>query len=389
MKSHNEIPSNEQDLERFKLKLGLIKFLLGTVVIGLISLALNYQIQSNQIKLEEEKTRREIDLQEKKAEFEYLEKFMKHAVNKDINVRIQFADYMKSVALSAKIKHIWTKYLELLKQENELLIAQKNKLESNVNEKKIKLAEIPQNQQSQRIEIVQQISETSKEIALLKDKIDRKKYGTFEENYTDYNQMLRKAEQAKKAGHYEEQRRFLEQVVPEVPESLQYYVLTELALCFRSLHDFRQARLYMEQAAAMVPENSSTLYLLAIMQKNDNQMEKALKSLKKAQNLSTGMTKLKIQLVTAGYLILDGQPENGMKKFETIKDKLLSDSYFDMTLAWFYAVAGLEDKFYNKLEASLKNNRQQTLIWIDREVDLKSYREDARFKQLIQTYEYR
>src|SRR4051812_2455895 len=71
-------------IERLKVYAGLLKFIVGTVVLGTISLFFNEQYRHTQLDLEKERSRRALELQERQAEVEYLSKFATNAMDKDI-----------------------------------------------------------------------------------------------------------------------------------------------------------------------------------------------------------------------------------------------------------------------------------------------------------------
>ena len=75
-----------------------------------------------------------------------------------------------------------------------------------------------------------------------------------------------------------------------------------------------------------------------------------------------------------------------MKFFATIENRISSDGNLAINLAWFHAVAGQKDAFYQALERALKLARLNTLVWIDQEVDIDAYRDDERFKTLVAKY---
>ena len=49
-------------------------------------------------------------------------------------------------------------------------------------------------------------------------------------------------------------------------------------------------------------------------------------------------------------------------------------------------MADQKEDFYKELEFALDRSRQQTLWWIDQEVDIKKYSEEERFKKLLAKY---
>ncbi len=164
--------------------------------------------------------------------------------------------------------------------------------------------------------------------------------------------------------------------------------LEALALVYRSLHDFQKARVVMEQAVALGAATSSTLYNLAIMQKNDARIDLALKSLERASSATTNTREsANIELVIAGYLIYANRRNEGLRRFETLKPRLVPADIFAINLAWFYAVADRKQDFYVALERALMLRPGETLVWIDQEVDIDKYRDEARFKELLTRYQ--
>ena len=103
--------------------------LVGTAAVGVTGALVNYEIQNTQLALEQEKTRRQLELEEKKFEAAnrderrrqeqtYLQQFLSEALNEDIQRRIDFAQYVGSVTLNEEMRDLWTKYHKAL--ENEL-----------------------------------------------------------------------------------------------------------------------------------------------------------------------------------------------------------------------------------------------------------------------------
>jgi hypothetical protein len=390
---------SDPGLERLKILIGLVKFLIGTVALGAVTLFFNHQYQNAQIALEEKKSEHAIALQDSQAEFDYLAKFMTRAMDQDLKVRIQLADYMKSVALSPKIKKIWSDYFDLLITEEKEAEADKLRLVEQENAAKEKaakqFAEIPIGQTAALWDSAQEyakmIQDLRNRLYIVQDKLDRQRYGTYAANQFDFENLLTQAQAAERAGHYEQQRDLLLQAKSRAPDSLRYVISTLLANVSRSLHDFPNALAYMEEAIAAGPRTPTPRALsgLAIMQKNDNQIGAALKSLYEAESLSNGAEKLYIELVIAGYLIHAGQHEEGLKRFASIKDQLDHSDDFAVNLAWFYAVADRKEEFYKALEHALEVDPTNTLVWIDQEVDIDKYRNEPRFQTVVAKYKGR
>jgi len=68
--------------ERLKIWVGLVKFLLGTFALGLVTTLINKEFQEREIELKE---------------LEQLGKFVEHAIQEDIGIRKRFAEYFSKV----------------------------------------------------------------------------------------------------------------------------------------------------------------------------------------------------------------------------------------------------------------------------------------------------
>lgn len=120
-------------LEREKLRYDLAK-LLVSVLIGTVGVAvMNYNFQIRQLEqqklqdaaelqLQQEKTRTELQLQQeqakaerRKAEMEYLGKYLDNALQDDIVRRLRFAEYFARLTVSEDLKKEWEQYSEDLK----------------------------------------------------------------------------------------------------------------------------------------------------------------------------------------------------------------------------------------------------------------------------------
>ncbi len=97
---------NEKKLE---LWLSLLKFVLGTFTIGIITAVINWQIQT-----------REIDLKDKEAEFREMERlgeFVQHALAENVAVRKRFSQYFSTVTRSEELRGRWKEYAKLVELE--------------------------------------------------------------------------------------------------------------------------------------------------------------------------------------------------------------------------------------------------------------------------------
>ena len=400
---------------RLALVLSFIKFMVGTVATGVATLIVSTQYHNAQLALEEKKSTAELVLAEKKAdaairleekknehtmslqdrvaEVEYLGKFLTQAMDDDIKHRIHLAEYMTAAALTPHLRDIWSNYKKQLIAQQEALEKEKNKTDVEVTAKERevgkKIAAIPIEKRVEEnetiLEYARDLQLMKKQLYTLQDQLDRQQYGSLKENYVDFPDMLQKAETARINRQYDVQRDLLLKARDRAPDALQPYILTSLSTAYRALHDFTNGRIVMEKAVALGPKSMSALFQLAIMQKNDGQIDSALKSLDEAESMA-GSRLPDIELVIAGYLIHAGKRDEGIRRFNAIKDQLVPRERFTVNLAWYYAVADQKEDFYKELEFALDRSRQQTLWWIDQEVDIKKYSDEERFKKLLAKY---
>jgi hypothetical protein len=371
-------------IERLQIYVGLAKFLIGTVALGAITLAFNQQYRNAQLDLEEKKNEHALQLQEKQAEVEYLSKFVNEAMRKDIKDRVDFADYMKSVALSKTLQEIWSKYYAVLNERAKEAQEKIKELDGQKQEvaKQLAAVEFAKANQPDTKELVDQLQRIYSNLYSTQAALDEKQYGSFKENFFDFRSVAADATAARRAGNYQRERDFLLGAVENAPKDVKPYFLARLTGAYRSLHDFSNARRAAEEAVDLAP-TADSLYRLAIMQKNDNWLDLALNSLSKAADLSQGQERTQIELVTAGYLIHNGQRDEGLRRFEALQPKLQPRDDFIGNIAWFNAVADRKEEFYKALERSLEVNRDATLQWIVQEVDIDRFRNKERFKQLV------
>ncbi len=373
------------------------KFLMGTVVVAVVAPILNYQYQSAQLALEETKIRHSIELQdrqsahamkleEKKAEVEYLGKFMAHAMTEDLKSRMRFAYYMRSIALSPNVQKAWLDYHKELEKESRATQNTIDTISVGLKEKGEKLAEVVKQNQVQdpaTRSLVKEIEVATNSLYRAQERLDRQEFGKAEQRAVNFYELVTKADDAERLERFEEQRDLLLKAYQESPPAVHPYILTRLADAYRSLHQFELARKYMELALDSGPPSVGRLVSLAIMQKNDNKLPDALKTLERASATAKDQQKLEVELITAGYLIHAGKREEGIKRFEQIKSKLLASNDFAINLAWFYAVADRKPEFYEQLETALNVQRARTLVWINQEVDIEKFRGEERFKTLV------
>jgi tetratricopeptide (TPR) repeat protein len=200
--------------------------------------------------------------------------------------------------------------------------------------------------------------------------------------------MYLAADEAGKGDH-DRERILLLAAYARAPKSSCEQVLTRLAFCLRALKDFRGAVRYMELAVVLIkpgdPELTTALYNLAILQKNDGRLPDALKAIREALKLNPESWNL--QMLEAGYLVLNGQRDDGLAAFSKIQRPQAAVEFFDIMNAWFYAVSQQRDKFYPAFEQALAESQSTHILeWIDQDVDLDVYRNEAEFKALVEKH---
>ncbi|MFH0939052.1 MAG: transglutaminase family protein [Planctomycetota bacterium] len=194
------------------------------------------------------------------------------------------------------------------------------------------------------------------------------------------------------AGDYETERRLLLSAFSRAPKSSEAELLQRLAFCLRNLKDYRGAARYMELATTLILENSpdyvNVLYNLAIMMKNDKRLDEALTIIRAALKKSSESWNL--QMLEAGYMIMNNQREDGLKRFEKIERPRSDLEAYEGMLAWFYAVSHQREKFYSQLDRALALSQSpHILIWIEQDIDLDVYRNEPEFKALVEKHRQR
>lgn len=100
--------------ERFKAWLNFSQFILGTVVLGIVSIAISNQIQT-----------REVEIKEQDANA----KFLEQALQEDVGVRRRFAQYFSHVTRSSELRSRWGEYAKLVETEYQETLVEKKRLE--------------------------------------------------------------------------------------------------------------------------------------------------------------------------------------------------------------------------------------------------------------------
>jgi len=104
-------------LERYKTEVEQRKFLLGSVVVALITFFASHVIQSREVAIKERESER--------LEIEQLGKYIEHALSENVATRERFARYFWRVSRSKDLKQGWERYLDDV-------LAEKKKVEASV-----------------------------------------------------------------------------------------------------------------------------------------------------------------------------------------------------------------------------------------------------------------
>jgi hypothetical protein len=127
------------DIERFKEWIGFSKFLLGTVILGLVATGINYHFQKREIEIKE---------------MEQLGKYVEHAIDENLAVQKMFADYFATMTTSDELRTRWHEYqgkIDIKIEEEEAKLAAK-KEEAREEQAKISLLEKRLGEQQEEIE---------------------------------------------------------------------------------------------------------------------------------------------------------------------------------------------------------------------------------------------
>jgi hypothetical protein len=180
-------------------------------------------------------------------------------MDKDFKVRVDFADYMKSVALSKTLKEIWSKYYDILSQKQAETEQERAQLVVRKDDTARQLAtiEFTKPNAPSTAELVKQLQGTYDELYLVQQKLDRARYGTFQQNYFDFRQAAKDAAAAQQAGNYARERDLMLDAAGRVPREVKPYFLARLANAYRALHDFANADKTMQEAVDLAPTADS------------------------------------------------------------------------------------------------------------------------------------
>lgn len=167
------------EIEKLKIRYGLLKFFLGTFAVSILSLVINWQIQEKKLQFE---------IQTKESD--YIAQFLQHGLDKELEKRRDFAAYFVRLSPSEEARSRWKGYLDFVEdlirqaREAEKMIAQKD-AELRIAAEKVALAQQQAEEarteilrlssssvdKTQIIQLKKQLSQSSQEAEALRDQL--------------------------------------------------------------------------------------------------------------------------------------------------------------------------------------------------------------------------
>lgn len=123
--SDNQKAPTSDEIEKLRIKYNFLKFLLGTFVVGILSIVINWQIQEKKLQFE---------IQTK--ENDYIAQFLEHGLVNKLERRRDFAAYFVRLSPSDNARARWQNYLEFIED----LISKAKVVERKITEKDRELA---------------------------------------------------------------------------------------------------------------------------------------------------------------------------------------------------------------------------------------------------------
>lgn len=138
--SLSELERAKLDFERYKARLDLYKFALGSVFVAIVIAAIPPSFQwatsvledrrlQAQAKIDQKNKEAEAVFQQQKFRDEYIKEFLTNAINQDVELRIRFAIYFSYVA-DDKYREHWVAYHTKLKEERDAIRKTINEMET-------------------------------------------------------------------------------------------------------------------------------------------------------------------------------------------------------------------------------------------------------------------
>jgi tetratricopeptide (TPR) repeat protein len=161
-------------------------------------------------------------------------------------------------------------------------------------------------------------------------------------------------------------------------------LLTHLSTCLRGLRDHTGAVLCMELAVAKDPQNIGKRAWLAGMLSEAGRLDEGLAMLAKVREENPEESYF--ATMEAGMLVLAGRRDEGRKQFDAIAPPRTGIENFEINRAWFLAVWGDRAEFYPQFERALSMAKDPSILsWVAEDDDLDKFRQDERFKEVVET----
>lgn len=113
MANENHTPAINDSLERYRIRYGLYKIVLGTALVGLAGVLVPGAVEYWKLTFEDKRKATEAHLSQVNSQQAYVKDFLQTALNQDIELRIRFANYFAHVAADP-YKQDWMKFRDSL-----------------------------------------------------------------------------------------------------------------------------------------------------------------------------------------------------------------------------------------------------------------------------------
>src|ERR1700682_2629990 len=126
-----DLSPREVALRKYEARMGLLKVLLGTALVGLAGVFVPAAVEFWKSHYENERKRLEITISQQSSQQQYVKDFISTALAQDIELRIRFAEYFSTVSDDTHMNN-WKAYLKILTDKRKEIRAEINTLEGEV-----------------------------------------------------------------------------------------------------------------------------------------------------------------------------------------------------------------------------------------------------------------
>ena len=159
-------------------------------------------------------------------------------------------------------------------------------------------------------------------------------------------------------------------------------LLVQLSTCLRGLRDHTGAALCMELAVARDPDHLGKRAWLAGMLVEAKRLDEGLAMI--AAVREENPEESYYANMQAGLLVTAGRRDEGRKLFDSLVAPRTGLETYETNRAWFFAVWGDRTEFYPQFEKAMNlANDPSILSWIAEDDDLDPYREEPRFRAIV------